>query len=276
MADSKCLNCEVSLAGQMSFCANCGQKTSVHRYTMSHFFHEVFHAFTHTDKGLFHLLKQLALRPGTTARLYLFGKRQSYFNPFTFFLILMGLFVVSNNYFKGPTKEVLPDAKILQVMRSPEAKQNYLATLRRVNKASTVFQKKGNVIAMIAVPFISLFSWLFFRKRGFNYAEHLTANMMFVAFSNLVFTAIIFPLQGIFKAGSAFGVILIAGMLLQAVYFSWSYNGLMQLKTTSERMKSFAVSSLCILLWALFSMMAMAVYIYQSWDFYKFFLRMKG
>jgi hypothetical protein len=57
----------------------------VHRITLKHFFHEVFHAFTHTDKEIFHLLKSLATRPGSTARQYVLGKRQSYFNPFTVF-----------------------------------------------------------------------------------------------------------------------------------------------------------------------------------------------
>ncbi len=129
---------------------------------------------------------------------------------------------------------------------------------------------------MIAVPFISFFSWLFFRRRGFNYAEHLTANMMFIAFSNLVFTVIVFPSQAIFKSGTAVFTVILAGMILQVLYFTWSLNGFLKLKTAGERTRSFSVSLLCILLWTLFSMTAMAVYIYQSRDFYKFFLRMKG
>jgi hypothetical protein len=248
----------------------------VHRITLKHFFHEVFHAFTHTDKGIFHLLKSLGTRPGSTARDYVLGKRQAYFNPFTFFLILMGVFVLSNNYFKPATKRMEPGAVVLKNMRSPEARSKYRDMISRVNKATLVFQKNGNVVAMIAVPFISLFSWLFFRKRGFNYAEHLTANMMFVAFSNLVFTLIVFPTQAIFPSGRAMLVVITAGMVLQVLYFMWSMNGFLQLRSSRARLKSFSVSLLCVLLWAAFSMTAMAVYIYQSWDFYNFFLRMKG
>jgi hypothetical protein len=100
--------------------------------------------------------------------------------------------------------------------------------------------------------------------------------MMFVAFSNLIFTIIIFPLQGIFKTGSGMFLVIMLGMLLQMLYFMWSLNGFLRLKTVGQRFKSFSVSFLSILLWALFSMTVMAVYIYQSWDFYKFFVRMKG
>jgi hypothetical protein len=100
--------------------------------------------------------------------------------------------------------------------------------------------------------------------------------MMFVAFSNLVFTLIVFPTQAIFPSGRAMLVVITAGMVLQVLYFMWSMNGFLQLRASGERLKSFSVSLLCVLLWAAFSMTAMAVYIYQSWDFYKFFLRMKG
>lgn len=131
-------------------------------------------------------------------------------------------------------------------------------------------------MALIAVPFISFFTWIFFRRRDFNYSEHLTANMMFVAFSNIIFTTVIFPLQSIFKTGNAMFIVILLGILLQMLYFMWSLNGFLQLKTTSQRFKSFSVSFISVLLWAIFSMTAMAVYIYQSWDFYKFFLRIKG
>ena len=222
------------------------------------------------------MLKCLAIKPGSTARNYIMEKRQSYFNPFTFFLILMGAYVLSNNYFKSSAKKIESGAQVLQYMKSEEAKTKYIGTISRVNKANTIFQKNGNVVAMIAVPFISFFTWIFFRRRDFNYSEHLTAIMMFVAFSNLIFTIVIFPLQFIFKTGNAMFIVILLGILLQMLYFMWSLNGFIQLKTTNQRFKSFSVSFLSVLLWAIFSMTAMAVYIYQSWDFYKFFLRIKG
>lgn len=272
MDTSNCLNCNSTLEPGAKFCRECGQSSNVHRFTMANFFHEGFHAFTHTDKGIFHLLKALATRPGTTAREYITGKRKKYFNPFTFFLILMGVFVLSNNYFKKEIRVIEPDAKVLQRIATPGGKQHYITMMKRVNKSSSFFRKHGNVAAMIAVPFISLFTWLFFRRRGLNYAEHLTANMMFVAFSNLVFTLIIFPLSGLFETNKTYFFTMIA-MLLQAVYFAWGLNGFLQLTTRGQRTKSFLVALLAIFFWAVFSVTLMAVYVYQSWDFYQFFTR---
>jgi hypothetical protein len=275
MENSHCLNCNAHLDNAVKFCSQCGQNKNVHRFTMYNFFHEGFHAFTHTDKGIFHLLKSLALRPGTTAREYITGKRKKYFNPFTFFLILMGIFVLSNNYFKKETVQKEPDANVLQRIPTAEGKAKYIAIMKRANNISVVFKKHGNVVAMIAVPFISLFTWLFFRRKGFNYAEHLTANMMFVAFSNLVFTLVIFPLTALVNPTTSFIITMLA-LLLQALYFAWGLNGFLQLRTAGQRFKSISVSLLIIILWAAFTMLASAIYIYQSKDFYQFFSRMKG
>ena len=101
MSSPNCLNCEENLEVSAKFCPQCGQKTSTHRLTIAHILHDGLHALTHADKGIFHLLKDLAVKPGIVAREYIAGKRKRYFNPFTFFLIMMGLFVVSASYFNS-------------------------------------------------------------------------------------------------------------------------------------------------------------------------------
>ncbi|GEM_PF-4297466 len=85
MHPTDCLNCGAAWQPGMNYCPQCGQKTDIHRLTFTHILHEFFHAFTHADKGIFHLLKGLATQPGTVAREYVEGKRKKYFNPFTFF-----------------------------------------------------------------------------------------------------------------------------------------------------------------------------------------------
>jgi hypothetical protein len=84
-----CKNCENSFEGK--YCPNCSQKADTHRFTIKHFAHEFFHAFTHTDKGIFFLIKELFLRPGKVAREFNAGKRKKYFNPITYLLIVMAL-----------------------------------------------------------------------------------------------------------------------------------------------------------------------------------------
>src|SRR5688500_16468941 len=85
-----CKNCDVLLEG--NFCRQCGQKADTNRITFKHFLHEFFHAFTHSDKGILLLMKDLITRPGLVAREYLDGKRKKYFNPLSFLVIISSLY----------------------------------------------------------------------------------------------------------------------------------------------------------------------------------------
>jgi len=116
----------------------------------------------------------------------------------------MGLFVFYNLYFKPPAKKIEPNPYVLARIPTQEGKQKYIAMMHRVGQATGFFSKHGNIVAMVAVPFISLLTWLFFYKRKFNYAEHLAANLMFITFANLVFAVIVFPLQSLFKGEDFF------------------------------------------------------------------------
>ncbi|MEO7523843.1 MAG: DUF3667 domain-containing protein [Ferruginibacter sp.] len=85
-----CKNCDTNLQGK--FCKNCGQKANIHPLTFRHIFHEVFHAFTHADKSFLVMLKKMITGPGNVAYEYIVeGKRQRYYNPFTFFLLVTAI-----------------------------------------------------------------------------------------------------------------------------------------------------------------------------------------
>jgi ribosomal protein L32 len=75
MSSNSCLNCEATLDFTARFCPNCGQKTNTHRLTLSHLFHDFFHALTYADKRILYLLRALALKPGIVAREYIAGKK---------------------------------------------------------------------------------------------------------------------------------------------------------------------------------------------------------
>jgi hypothetical protein len=145
----------------------------------------------------------------------------------------------------------------------------------RSAQLSGFIQRNGNLVAMIAIPFIALIAWTFYRATNFNYAEFFTATLLFVTFSNLFFTLIVYPLQAVFE-GTALRVWLpFLGLLLQVVYYTWCYG---RFTTTTHALvrwgKALAVSFTCVLSWMLLSMLIMSLYMYRGWDFYKFFVRM--
>lgn len=274
MNAKNCLNCNIALIVDQKFCLKCGQATAQHRFTLAHFFHESFHAFTHTDKGIFFLLKELALRPGTVAREYIQGKRKKYFNPFTFFLLLAALFVFSNSFVGTSSSSRNEIPADINKITNPEVKKNTIAQYTRAVEIGAFTKKHGNVLAMIAVPFLALFFWLVFYKKSYNYAEHLVANLMFVSFSNLAFTVLVFPLQAILKNTSWVSFIPMLGLLIQLVYYTVAYKGFMQLVGFGQTIKVTLYSLIAIVLWVILSMLVMAVYVYQDWHFYEFFNRM--
>jgi Protein of unknown function (DUF3667) len=274
MQPTNCLNCGTDLQTGQRFCGQCGQQAAIHRFSVPHFLHEFFHAFTHADKGIFHLLKSLATRPGTTAREYINGRRKAYFSPFTFFLIIMGIYVLANAFFVKAPPEQEPDPQVLAHIPTEEGRQTYIGMLTRGNKVAHFMTKSANIVAMVAVPLIALITWLFFRRRRYNYAEHLTANLLFVVFSNLVFVILIFPLDALFKGHFFTRYFPFIGMFLQALYLFWCLNGFLELKSAGQRTKSLLVSFFAIVLWFVCCLTLMALYIYQSWDFYKFYGRM--
>lgn len=272
MSDSICLNCNAPIPQGQKFCGDCGQKSHVHRFTLKHFFHEFFHAFTHADKGIFQLLKLLAVRPGEVAREYVQGKRKKYFNPFTFFLILMSIYVLSSQFFNAKEIDATVPANF-QRIPNEQARAKAIGMFERGMQIRKFTTKHGNIMSMVAIPLIALVFWAMYRRQPFNYAEHLTANMMFTTFANLVFTVLIFPLQKL--TGGFFGYWgVYVGFLLQAVYYAWAYTGFFQNRSFGGWLKALGVSILSIILWFLFSSSLMAIYIYQSWNFYEFFGRM--
>lgn len=91
-----CPNCGNHYKGK--FCNNCGQKTGAERFSFGHIFSEVFHAFTHADKGFLTLFRQLLIEPGKVAYEYIVeSKRKKYFNLFTFFILITAISAFAEN-----------------------------------------------------------------------------------------------------------------------------------------------------------------------------------
>jgi hypothetical protein len=137
----QCNNCQYSFDGK--YCNNCGQKASVGRLHLHDLCHESLHAFTHADKGIFKLLKDLLVRPGDAYRKYFSGHRASYFNPVLFFLLTAGFSI-----FLGDKIFAYEDA---------------------VNKMNNEFGKfvldNTKLIGLLLLPVQASITWAFFFRR---------------------------------------------------------------------------------------------------------------
>jgi hypothetical protein len=168
MHSTNCKNCDGTLTG--NFCSNCGQTADIHRVTFKHFLHEFFHAFTHTDKGILLLMKELVTRPGYVALEYLEGKRKKYFNPLTFLIILSSLYAYfgeRSGYFDALSK----------TNRNPGTGHGSFAAI--FSESMGIMNEHGKLVAVFLMPvLISFLSRLFFFRSQRNVAENLVLNSM--------------------------------------------------------------------------------------------------
>ena len=151
-----CKHCGFSVSGDYQFCPGCGESVHTHRLDIKHVMHEFIHAFLHADKGIFLLVKELAIHPGEAALAYAGGNRKKYFNPVSFLLIAGGItffirYKLGFNATMGSKKLIYYTGEFIHQFSTP--------------------------IIICVIPLLSLYSWLFFKSSGKNYAENMVMNM---------------------------------------------------------------------------------------------------
>jgi len=92
-----CLNCNTEV--NSNFCPNCGQKASTERITFKSFSKHLASDLIDTDKGILFNLKNLTLRPGKSVNDYISGKRKHIFNPISYALLAITVYLILSDYF---------------------------------------------------------------------------------------------------------------------------------------------------------------------------------
>jgi len=201
-----CLNCQSETSG--TYCANCGQKTSTHRYSLIHFIeHDLIHGVWHVDKGVLFTVKELILRPGDSVREFIQGKRVRFFSFVTLIFLLLAISSLLSQYVKIHLSDIMP--------------LNSKQTMSAYEGFATKYPK---VIILILIPLYSLFSYFWFKKAQLNYSEHLVLNSYKTAIELIL--ALIFTVVTIFY--THIPTLLIFYYIFVAVggflYSIWFYN----------------------------------------------------
>jgi hypothetical protein len=254
---SSCPNCEATLKADFKVCPNCGQKTYLHRFTLGHIFHEIFHAVTHTDKGILYLIKHMTLHPGVAAREYVLeNKRKRYFNPFTFLILVLGLAVFTNSIFHPYTKRI-QDAS--NEFKTEKKKKVYNKILQRQKDAIYFVETRNNLVTFMALPIIALVFWLFFRKTGINYAEHLVANIFFAGYYSIL--SILLSALVLLIPTKTLYLLNYLQLFVHIVYLTLSYFGFLNYSTPRKYFITGFASVLAIGSWFITSALIISIYI---------------
>lgn len=262
MNPTNCLNCATLLTADDQYCPTCGQKTHTHRLSMSHIWHDLTHAITHTDKGFFYTIKELTLRPGMVAKEYIKGKRKKYFNPFSFLVIILGIYIISNGIFKPIIKSMeYSRPKISTAARSEAAKKKYEGIMRRSKNYVEFINNKINIVLFISTPFIAFILWLLYKRKGLNYAEHLATVAYINGYLAILSIAIFTPFLYFVSDAVLFRSIYILMIFAHVIYIGFVYHGLFGYSSTKAYLKTTALSMVAIASWGLFSVAIGTLYI---------------
>lgn len=157
MSISKCLNCGANLAGE--FCSSCGQKANVGRITMKHFIvDELLYGVWRFEGGIFFTVKEALLKPGYSAKEYIAGKRNKYYNVFYLMLMVLAAILLIIHFSGGE--------EILEKGIASKGSAKFSAFMHFVGYYIKLF-----LVGII--PMFALNSFVLFRKLNYNYAEHL-------------------------------------------------------------------------------------------------------
>lgn len=208
---SHCKNCQAELHG--AFCAQCGQKVILHRLTFSRFVSDLLRQFTDVDRGLWHTLWMLFKRPGGVVRDYLNGITVPYTPPVRYLILWITISFLA--YFSlGNFEQQMAE---MEVMFPPEANQFQL-------EWQQIMQRYSQLFALINVPVMALMTWLFFRRKGMNYTEHLMGNAYWYGQVSLL-SMLILPVQNLLNKHALLWGTALALILMQVCY-AWAIKDL--------------------------------------------------
>jgi hypothetical protein len=193
----KCKNC-----GGMNtnnFCADCGQEVFHQRFTVKKLFREWASAFYNYSGGILFTIKSLALTPGEAIRSYVGGNTISYWNPFNFFVITFSGYLLLSIKFG-----------ILSSESDYEKFTNDYA----------------GYLMIFTIPFVSLFSFILFKKSGYNFGENLVLNVFIISQTN-IYNIFLLVLYAFLSDKTAGLITIFIGFLYEIwVYKSFFQNGI--------------------------------------------------
>lgn len=286
MMSHSCQNCNQPLDVNFVFCPACGQKTDTRRLHLREILHDAWAQFTDIDRGLFTLLRDLVVRPGTVAREYIAGRRKKHFGPLNFYLIVGTILILMMNATVWLHDELQQPQHVAKVSSSdvgPATPSNNIdhpipaqdtahldpkhaptrgARIRQRQEAVDGFWKQySDLVSIAAAPLLSFFFWLFYRRAGFNYTELLVASLYMIGFTNLIYAIVVSPMSAIWSQTNRPSQLLVGGFkLFEIGYFTYFYYQFTYDKARRPLLRAALTSVLVALIWSVLTISLVAVY----------------
>jgi uncharacterized membrane protein len=180
-----CKNCTEEIV--LNFCPNCGQKKSK-RIDKTYIKDELQYTLLHMNKGFFYSIKKILRAPGKTAREFLEGNRVNHYKPILLVFVISGISAFLANTIIHPAEIMAQYQNDLNPQPGFDA-----------NAFNAFIFKYQSLLMLASLPFTAFFTWLAFKKWGYNYYENVIINAFYFACLQALSIIIIMPLQIVLK-----------------------------------------------------------------------------
>lgn len=235
-----CKNCSTEIV--LNFCGNCGQKKAK-RIDRTYIKDEIQYTVLHMNKGFFYSIKKILRSPGKTAREFLEGNRVNHYKPLLLVFVIAGISAFITNTL------IHPDVVIGEYFDNHKIKTAFDM------KSYNSFVYKYQAILMLAsVPFMAFFTWLAFKKWGYNYCENVVITAYSLIYLQVLSILIVVPLQYLLKDNPELFMPITSGMtfLLMFACIIWFYIDFYNTKSAGEViLRLFLLAVICLVLYFL-------------------------
>jgi hypothetical protein len=155
-----------------------------------------------------------------------------------------------------------------QVRKHPDpvVRERRLKKVDRQEYGQNFVAKNSNYINFALVPVIAFIFFLFYRKAGYNYTEHLVAHLYLTGFSALFFVVFITPYLLLTGGTPYYFAGIFAYMMFEILYRSIAYYRFLSRRGIRPFLYALLASVTVILLWFLFSAFMMSLYINTGFE----------
>lgn len=162
---------------QAKFCPNCGEIGNLRRITVRAVAAEAFATLINMDKGFLYNLRELTFNPKKLVNDYLNGKRKGIFNPVSYLVIALSLYLILSSYFTSDFESDL----------SPEMAEHLITKIGY--EAGKISAEYFKFYWIFSVLFLSLPSAFLFSKQ--NLAEHVATSAFIIGHSTFLLTLLL-------------------------------------------------------------------------------------
>ncbi len=188
----------------------------IDRITLKKIFRDILYALN-LEQGMGYTLKRLFVAPGQTVNEYLFEDRSRLTRPFQLIIFLVAIATFLTLFILPNTEQLLVD------LHKTSGWADFTPAVKHSMEWFTMNMKQYfNVFFLAGIPFVSVATYLIFRKAKYYFAEHLIINT-YVSAPQTVFFILYVPFinnSGLMASVQVIPVI---------VYTIYAYKGIFKL-----------------------------------------------